>query len=366
MTASTFSKIFGCIAGSRIGSSMAMPTEHLPIEESERRYGFLEDIRGITQNAKEFRWPHGPLTLKKHYEFPAGSTEDGIERQKLIADAIIVKGSRINIGDLAQSWLRNIREEHFGYALHYSDKQYYDMLKAGMHPSHIGLFSLWPQIVTFARSCHPLGLVNAGDPAQAIDDVYQIGSIYHQQHGTGLQVAAAYTAAIAEAMRPSATLDAVVRTALEHLDRFVRADFEAVFTIAEQAEDMVAARRKINDFFIYRYGELKSSAEEVVSRGMAITILTNGDVKQSILYGVNFARDTDCTTAIAAGLSGALSGVEGIPAEWIEIVDKATVQNADITVCHRTIEETAQGIFDALRNTQAQRLSVAREFGLVT
>src|SRR5687768_2264562 len=114
MTASTFSKIFGCIAGSRIGSSMAMPTEHLPIEESERRYGFLDEIQGITQNAKEFRWPHGPRTLKKHYEFPAGSTEDGIERQKLIADAIIVKGNRINIGDLGQSWLRNIREEHFG------------------------------------------------------------------------------------------------------------------------------------------------------------------------------------------------------------------------------------------------------------
>lgn len=366
MTASTFSKIYGCIAGSRIGSSMAMPTEHLPIEESERRYGYLDEIRGITQNAKEFRWPHGPRTIKKHYEFPAGSTEDGIERQKLIADAIIVKGNRINIGDLGDSWLRNIKDEHFGFALHYSDKPYYEMLKAGMHPSHIGLFSLWPQIVTFARSCHPIGLINAGDPAQAIDDVYQIGSIYHQQHGTGLQVAAGYTAAIAEALRPSATLDSAMRVALDHLDQFVRADFEAVFTIAEQAEDMMSARRQINDFFIYRYGELKSSGEEVVSRGMAIVLLTKGDVKQSILDGVNFARDTDCTTAIAAGLAGALSGVEGIPAEWIQTVDAATVQNAAITVCHRTLEETSRGIFDALRNSQSKRVATAREFGLVS
>ncbi|WP_332718978.1 ADP-ribosylglycohydrolase family protein [Pelagibacterium mangrovi] len=361
MAATTYSKIFGSIAGSRIGSSMSMPTEHLPIEESERRYGFLDEMRGITQNAKEFRWPHGPLTLKKQYEFPAGSTEDGIERQKLIADAIIQKNDRINIHDLAQSWLRNIRDEHFGYSLHYSDKPYYEMLKAGMHPSHIGLFSLWPQIVTFARSCHPIGLVNAGDPAQAIDDVYQIGSIYHQQHGTGLQVAAAYAGALAEAMRPSASVESALRVALDHLDRFVRADFEAVFSIAEQAEDIKDARRKINDFFIYRYGELKSSGEEVVSRGMAITILTRGDARESILHGVNFARDTDCTTAIAAGLSGALSGMDGIPADWIETLDRATKANTAISVCSRSLEETAKGIYSALANNHAKRSEIIRE-----
>ena len=66
------------------------------------------------QEAAEFRWPHGPKSLKKYYEFPAGSTEDGIERQKLIADAIIRKKDRITVKDLSESWLRNITEHKFG------------------------------------------------------------------------------------------------------------------------------------------------------------------------------------------------------------------------------------------------------------
>ncbi len=347
----TLSKIYGCIAGSRIGSSMSMPTEHLPIEAVDEKFGFLDKLQSTVQDAKEFRWPHGPKTRKKYYEFPAGSTEDGIERQKLISDAIIQKQGRINIHDLTKSWMDNITEHKFGYALHWSDKSYYEMAKAGMHPSYIGLFSLWPQIVTFARSCHPIGLINAGDPDQAAEDVYNIGSIYHQVHGTGLQTAAAYAAAIAEAMNPNATIHSVIETTLSYLDEFVRADFEKVLEIAETSSDMKDMRRKINDMFIYKYGEMKSSGEEIVARGLAIFYKTSGDAKESITQGVNFARDTDCTTAISAGLSGAFSGVDNIPNEWIVTVDEATKLNAEITVCTRSMEETSRGIYNALQSS---------------
>jgi ADP-ribosylglycohydrolase len=358
----TLSKIYGCIAGSRIGSSMSMPTEHLPIESIDQRFGFLETLQSTIQKEKEFRWPHGPKTKKKYYEFPAGSTEDGIERQKLISDAIIKKQNRITIHDLAQSWMDNITEQKFGFALHWSDKQYYEMVKAGMHPSYIGLFSLWPQIVTFARSCHPIGLINAGDPDQAAEDVYNIGSIYHQVHGTGLQTAAAYAAAIAEAMKPNATINSVTQTTLNYLDPFVKAEFEEVLEIAENSTDMKEMRRKINDMFIYRYGEMKSSGEEIVARGLAIFYKTSGNIKESITHGVNFARDTDCTTAISAGLAGAFSGVEDIPKEWIDTVDKATELNAEITVCTRTMEETSRGIYNALQSSLQKKQELIEIF----
>lgn len=356
------SKIYGCIAASRIGSSMAMPTEHMTIEEVDTKFGFLGDLQPVVQNAAEFRWPFGPKSMKKYYEFPAGSTEDGIERQKLISDAIILKQGRINIHDLANSWLNNITDHKFGFSLHYSDKIYFDMLKAGMHPNYIGLFSLWPEIVTFARSCHPLGLINAGDPDQAADDVYQIGSIYHQFHGTGLQTAAAYAAGLAEAMKPNATVQSVVQTILNYLDEFVKAEFEKVLEIADKAPDITTMRRKINDMFIYRYGEYKSTGEEIVSRGVAIFYKTGGDVVKSITNGVNFARDTDCTTAIASGLAGALSGVEQIPQEWIAKVDAATKVNEEITVCTRTIEETANGIYQALLSSLRAKQEQANMF----
>ena len=80
-----------------------MPTEHMTIAEIESNFGFLNDLQATTQSERHFRWPFGPPTQKKHYDFPAGSTEDGIERQKLFADAIIQKRGRINIQDVADS-----------------------------------------------------------------------------------------------------------------------------------------------------------------------------------------------------------------------------------------------------------------------
>ena len=232
------------------------------------------------------------------------------------------------------------------------------MLKAGVPAQYIGLFSLWPQIVTVARSYHPIGLINAGDPDQAAEDIYNTGAIYHQYHGTGLQTAAAYSAGIAEAMKPNATIDSVVETVLRYLDPFVRKEFEQVLDIAEKSPDIRTMRRGINDMFIYRYGEVKSSGEEIVSRGLAIFYKTKGDVKRCIVEGVNFARDTDCTTAIATGLAGAFSGGDDIPQEWVDSVDAATKHNAEITVCTRTIMETSVGLYEALqeslRKKQAQ------------
>jgi ADP-ribosylglycohydrolase len=351
-------RFLGCIAGSRIGSSMAMSTEHMPIETIDETFGFLTEMRPTTQNEKVFRWTHGPQTRKNHYDFVAGSTEDGIERQKLIVDAIVNKKGPINVQDLAQSWLRNIRDEHFGYALHWSDKPYYEMLKAGVHPSYIGLFSLWPAIVTMARSCHPIGLINAGDPARAAEDIYSLGAIYHQAHGSGVQTAAAYAAGIAEALDPNATVDSVLQATLAYVDPLVGDELRRVYDIALTDADITSVRRQINDRFTQMYGEQKSSGEEVVSRGIAIFIKTNGDPKDSILHGVNFGRDTDCTAAIAAGLSGAFSGAQNIPQEWIDTVDEATKVNSAITVCQRTIMETAQNLYDAfvchLKSRQTQ------------
>jgi len=357
-----YDRILGCIAGSRIGSSMAMSTEHMSIEQVEANYGFLNEMRDTVQSERVFRWTHGPLTRKNHYAFCAGSTEDGIERQKLIADAIIQKNGRITIQDLAESWLRNIKEEHFGYALHWSDKPYYEMLKAGLPAGYIGLFSLWPAVVTLARSCHPIGLINGGDPAQAAQDIYSIGGIYHQLHGSGIQTAAAYAAALAQAMDPEATIDSVLQATLEYVDKPVADELKAMYDFAFNDDDILVMRRKINDRFIRMYGEQKSSGEEVVSRGICIFIKTQADVKQSILHGVNFARDTDCTAAIAAGLAGAFSGARQIPEEWIKLIDEGTIKNADITVCHRSIKETCDGLYQAFGNQMQKRLAQYNKF----
>ena len=60
-------------------------------------------------------------------------------------------------------------------------------------------------------------------------------------------------------------------------------------------------------------------------------------------------RDTDCITAVAGGIAGALSGTASLPVEWIEQVDKAT-QNLRCTNNKRTMRQHADGLYDAFKN----------------
>ncbi len=86
---------------------------------------------------------------------------------------------------------------------------------------------------------------------------------------------------------------------------------------------------------------------------MAIFYVIAGNVRDAIVGGVNFGRDTDCVTAIAAGFSGAFSGSATIPAEWIATVDKAE-KEAEHTVSHLSCEETADGLYAAVQNEMAK------------
>ena len=64
-------------------------------------------------------------------------------------------------------------------------------------------------------------------------------------------------------------------------------------------------------------------------------------------------RDTDCITAIAAGISGALTGGLSLPKEWIQQVDYATSINPH-TNSHRTIKEQSDVLYNAFKARMAR------------
>ena len=89
-----------------------------------------------------------------------------------------------------------------------------------------------------------------------------------------------------------------------------------------------------------------SYANEVVTKGVCIFSMVKGGTKDAILAGVNMGRDTDCVAAVAAGISGALTGGSSIPASWIEKVDHATSVNP-YTNSKRTLQESSDVLYDA-------------------
>ena len=63
---------------------------------------------------------------------------------------------------------------------------------------------------------------------------------------------------------------------------------------------------------------------------------------------------------MAAGLAGALEGTRNIPAEWIDTVDEATLQN-EYTVSQRLLRPTAQGITQAIINEMNRKKQVVAD-----
>ena len=103
-------KIFGCIAGSRMGSAFGAPVEGWTAEKIKETYGVLDQFL-----------PYGHY--KKEWERPPGTTEDGIERQKLMCLAIIEKQDSITVEDLVRKWIEILDVELMEYVTEGFDRK---------------------------------------------------------------------------------------------------------------------------------------------------------------------------------------------------------------------------------------------------
>jgi ADP-ribosylglycohydrolase len=358
--ASLHDKIYACIAASRVGSSMGTLTEGWSVERIKEVYGKVEFLRDRPSRIKEpVRRRAQPWSEKYFMHYPndwkAGETEDGIERQKLICTAIIEKKGRITAADLAEIVTRDVDEKRdFGYRMWVGDTWLYPFVKAGVPANYVGLFSAWPGIVSFTRACHPLGLVNACNPEQAAKDGWEVGMMYQPTFSTGLPTAAAFVAGLAEACKATSTKDSIVETVRHYCGEAVRAEIDACMTVALKYNNALDMRDEMNARYAGIPGDF---GEELLAKGLSIFYVTAGNVRDTIVGGVNFGRDTDCVTAIASGFSGAFSGSATIPAEWIALCDAAE-KAAEHTVSHLSCMETADGLYAAVQNEMANAKQV--------
>ena len=349
-------KFRGCIAGSWVGSAMGAPVEGWSREQVKEKYGYLDRLLPYSHYTEQTKWAR-----------PPGTTEDGIERQKLIATAIIEKKDRVLAQDVLAVWVRDIDPEKIVYKQEAFDKALLMLARAGLPAVEAGSLVLYPNIVSLPRSSHALGLINAGDPRGAADGAFEVGKLYARETAYALRWAALYDAAIAEACKPNATVESVLNMAREFV--YYRAERGALYASYDTIEWEVnhalelAAKHtdptKMRDEFYERYagGDYfnygYSQANEIVAKGLAVFAISKGDPKQAILTAVNFGRDTDCLGAVAGGLAGALSGASALPPEWIAQVNAATKEDP-YTNNRRTIEETADGLFAAFLARRAK------------
>ena len=346
MSSKLFDKIYGCLAGTRVGSAMGAPPEGWSMEKIAETYGVLDTFQPYAH--------YGGI-----WDRPPGSTEDGIERQKLMITAIMEKQDRIAAEDLVQTWIKVLDPEKMKYMTQPFDRDILAVAKTGrVAPGQLGEFMGFPDVNTTARSFHAIPLINACDTEGMIRDLYDVGRVYQPLKSDGFPGGVIYNAAVVEATRPDATVDSVIAEALGHASaertegvrNSPRELIERALEVAGRSGDPMEMRAPLNAIYNTEIGAYAySSIWENVAKALAVFAATAGNVRDSVIVSINFGRDTDCLAASAAGLAGAFSGASTIPPEWIETVDHATTQNP-YTNAQRTIKEAAEGLYGALQS----------------
>ena len=356
---SLFDKIFAIEAAGAIANSMGDVTEGMSYQKIDAEFGFLDHLVPQDKTAHVRKQPIGhDLQYYAHHR-PAGMTEDGHERHRLLTTTVIEKKGRITVEDLARVWARDIKPEKFGYLLGPQDQVIYYSILAGIPPSEIGRYAAWPGFIGTTKMIAPIGVVNACNPEQAARDAYDVGRLKDMRHQTGnyaLEVAAAVAAAIAEGLKPGSTLSAVLDVALAQLSAVPRKEVEMGLAWAKDAQD---DWKKLRPPYAEFYeGRPISNAVEILSEAVAVLTVTGAHPKDVILRCVNFGRDTDCKAYVASTIAAAIAGPASIPTQWIETVEEE-LKADPYTVCTRSLHDSAQGLYDAVVNNLASIKSQA-------
>lgn len=337
--ANGFDKVLGCIAASQVGSAMGAAVEGWTWRSIQETHGRLERL--LDYEHYDNGWTR-----------PPGTTEDGIERQRVFLRAIRRSQGLPTADDVAAVWRDEVDAEKAAWCMEPFDRRLIRLAKASVAGPDLGRFNPYGQIVSLARSCHPLGLVNAGDPAGAVRSVRDAGRAMFAPTADAIAWAGVVAAGIADAVRPDASTDSVLAAARGAAPEAFHAEIDRALDVATDADDPLGMREAFDEIYSGRGTPYALSfAGEIVSKGLAVFDATEGDPREAILTAVNFGRDTDCLAAVAGGLAGALGGSEGLPIEWPRRVDAATQVNP-YTNLKLSLEAQAQIVWDALELEQ--------------
>ncbi|MEE8487592.1 MAG: ADP-ribosylglycohydrolase family protein, partial [Gemmatimonadota bacterium] len=302
-------RIYGCLLASSIGNAMGSPVEGWSYERIDAEY------------------PDGidSILLPERLE-----TEDDNQQMMLLLETYLArKGQPVMARHLAQTWC-----DHWSRAnmWPFCDRHSYELIHAGWDPRITGH---WNSMGTSVMCIEPVGLYHLADPDYAVVDASAIAYM----HVRGMEIAATsiLAAAVAEALRPDATVDRVWEAALKvasydwpisvpdqlrTMDGHVFQDCHEYLAtcrdVAKKYDDVFAVRQELYDRCLM-FNWWQSAHLEIVGLPLAILTVAGGDVRLAAIGGTNIGRDADTNAGRATMLAGALSGAANVPEEWVRM-----------------------------------------------
>lgn len=290
-----YKKILGCLAGGVIGDAMGAPVENMTYSDIEAKYGTVSDFEG------------------------EGTDDSAIKL--ILCDAIIKYNGTVTADEFAESFLR--LEGKYWHLFYIPVRNMLEKLKAEVVlPVYAGMGNM--QSSSSAMAISPMGIINAGNPGRAAAETFDVAGLIHAGEATFCRDAAcAMAAAVAQAMSAGTDVDSVLHAATAYLHPksaiVMKNSIEEALSYARECKDYKKFREW---FYANRLRTVISDSRETVPVALSMFYLAQGDPVQTILYAVNFGRDTDTIGTMAGALAGAFGGVGGIKAEWFDKLQK--------------------------------------------
>ena len=329
-------KFAGCLIGGAIGDGLGTSTEgRFPSDIRERFGGRVED----------FMPPFAPKPDGRHKG--DGHISDDTLMVLALCRAYLARNGQLDAHDMVTFCLPEIvdkptwvpeyqRDMILLERLFYPEKYLYLRLRlASVNPREAGIGNMVN--CGAAMYASPVGLMNAGDPDMAYLRAVNVFSAH--QHSYGLEAAAVMAACVAEALRPLATVDSVIHTALRLAKDGTRRAIEAVISAARLAplDDETTLQTHLRAA-MQPFDTMQGGVQEFERAGaypsqlhsieelpiaLAYIAIAQGDYTAAVLGAVNYGRDADSIAGMAGAIIGALRGRRGLPQRWVsEIRDR--------------------------------------------
>lgn len=332
-------RVRGSIAGACIGDALGAPTERFSTTEIQKRFGgFVEDVAPPFYADYENHRPLAP-----YYKGDGHITDDSMMIESLITvygkvgehlDAFTFSDNIIPELIEKKRYIPELQKEDLLiHRLFFAEKWLVHRLFYGhVDPREAGVGN----IVNCGAAMYmaPVGAVNAGNPIGAYQEAIEISGAH--QSSFGREAAGAFAAAVAQAYVPNTTPAEIAEVAIELSHDGTQSALKAVVQAAKKTSDWKEAISILRDAFApfdtmaeeYREPHLDSrkpsrrlSIEEFpIALGMLI--VSNGAYRESVLGGVNYGRDADSIASMAGAMAGAMAGIESIPSDWLNTVEK--------------------------------------------
>ncbi len=320
-----FDKVLGCLLSAEIGDAMGAPAENKTYQEIIADYGEISDF--------------------------SGSGTDDSALKHILCDAIELSEGYPTADAWAEAWMD--QKDMFRKGMFWIPvmNSFWRVSAENISPRQAGEGNMSSS--SSAMCISPMGIINAANPRQAALETYEVAGLIH--HNFSRDAACSMAAAVAEAFSPGASVDSVLRAAVEYLPSrsasVMRGFIEDTLSLARSTGAYTAFRESYYREHILP-GIAMPDARETVPVALSLFYLADGNPKQTILYGANFGRDADTIASMAGALSGALHGASGLPAEWVEKI-RASGRRDQVALTTMLVDTIHQRSIDMARVTIA-------------